>query len=222
MKANLLPISILAAAAAVLLSGPAFADNKGSVADAFKVARGAVSPDIQNKVVSLYGIGTPNTIQKWYVIFYDPSVESHGRAVLVENGAVTKTYPANGGTVYSGALAFDPSKITSDGPALAAAQDYAAKHSIPYDGVHALLKQTNANKPFRWRIELLDVGKSKGYVYVNAIDDTVAYYQAPKGGKSSGSDDTTVEGFASDVKNTFLGVGGDLEEFFTGQRTVDK
>jgi hypothetical protein len=28
--------------------------------------------------------------------------------------------------------------------------------------------------------------------------------------------------FGNDVKNTFLGIGGDLQEFFTGQRTVDK
>ena len=222
MKANPFPALFLAVAV-LLFSGTSWAaDSSGTVADAFKIARTAVKPDIADKVVSLYGIGTPNAIQKWYVIFYDPSVDSHGRAVLVENGAVTKTYPANGGTVYSGALAFDPSRITSDGPALAAAQDYAARHNIPYDGVHALLKQVNANKPFRWRIELLDVGKSKGYVYVNAIDDTVAYYEAPKGGKSSGGDDTTITGFANDVKNTFLGVGGDLEEFFTGERTVDK
>ena len=29
-------------------------------------------------------------------------------------------------------------------------------------------------------------------------------------------------GFGNDVKNTFLGVGGDLQQFFTGERTVDK
>ena len=90
--------------------------------------------------------------------------------------------------------------------------------------MHALLKQTSANKPFRWRVELLNSGKSKGYVYVNALDDTVAYYAGPSSGKSSssGSSDNSAEGFAHDVKHTFLGIGGDLEEFFTGERTVDK
>jgi hypothetical protein len=28
--------------------------------------------------------------------------------------------------------------------------------------------------------------------------------------------------FGNDVKRTFLGIGGDLQEFFTGERTVDQ
>jgi hypothetical protein len=226
MKSKYLLSSVLAVFGAALISGTACAQSSGTVNDAFQTARQAVKPEVQDKVVSLYGIGTPGAIQKWYIIFYDPSVPSHGRAVLVENNQITKTYPANGGTTYSGALSFDPSRITSEGPALSAAQGYAAKHTIAYDTVHALLKESSANKTFRWRIELLNAGKSKGYVYVNALDDTVASYSGPKssggGSGSSDSDDKTAVGLANDVKHTFLGIGGDLEEFFTGERTVDK
>jgi hypothetical protein len=226
MKSKYLRSSILEVLGVALISGTAWAQSSGTVNDAFQTARQAVKPEVQNKVVSLYGIGTPGAIEKWYIIFYDPSVESHGRAVLVENNQITKTYPANGGTTYSEALSFDPSKITSEGPALSAAQGYAAKHTIAYDSVHALLKQGSPNKPFRWRIELLDAGKSKGYVYVNALDDSVAAYSPAKGTERSrstdSSEDKTAEGFANDVKSTFLGIGGDLEEFFTGERTVDK
>jgi hypothetical protein len=225
MKSKYLHSSLLAVLGAALISGTAWAQSPATVNDAFQTARQAVKPEVQNKVVSLYGIGTPGAIEKWYIIFYDPTVESHGRAVLVENNQITKTYPANGGTTYSEKLSFDPSKITSEGPALSAAQGYAAKHTIAYDSVHALLKESSANKPFRWRIELLEAGKSKGYVYVNALDDTVASYSSPKSSGSSGSsdsDDKTAAGLANDVKHTFLGIGGDLEEFFTGERTVDK
>jgi hypothetical protein len=221
MKPNYFSPVIFAALGAVLISGTAWAQNSGTVNDAFQAGRQAVKPEVQTKVVSVYGIGTPSAIEKWYIIFYDPSVPSHGRAVLVENNKITKTYPANGGTTYSAALAFDPSRITSEVPVLSAAQAYAAKHSIAYDSVHALLKQTSADKPFRWRVELLDSGKNKGYVYVSALDATVAYYAGPSSGKKSSSDSSS-EGFANDVKNTFLGIGGDLEEFFTGERTVDK
>ena len=224
MKPKYFLSSTLAALGAALISGAAWAQNSGTVNDAFQTARQAVKPEAQTKVVSVYGLGTPGVIRKWYIIFFDPTVATHGRAVLVENNQITKTYAANGGTTYSAALTFDPSRITSEGPALNAAQGYAAKHDIAYDSVHALLKQTSANKPFRWRVELLDAGKSKGYVYVNALDDTVADYSGPSSGKksSSGSSDDSGEGFAHDVKSTFLGIGGDLEEFFTGERTVDK
>ena len=222
MKSKLLTSSILAVLGALLVSGMALAQASGTVNDAFQIARQAVKPELQSKVVSVYGIGSPSVIDKWYIIFYDPSVATHGRAVLVENGQISKTYPANGGKTYSAALTFDPSRITSEGPALSAAQGYAAKHNLAYDSVRALLKETSATKPFRWRIELLDAGKSKGFVNVNALDDTVASYSPPTEKSSPDSQPTTAAGFGNEVKHTFLGIGGDLEEFFTGERTVDK
>jgi hypothetical protein len=219
-------LAAFCASAALLISGTAWAQNSGNVAQAFQTARQTLSPEIQTKVVSLYGFGTPAAIQKWYIIFYDPSVPSHGRAVLVENNQIVKTYAANGGTVYAANLTFDPSRITSEGPALSAAQGYAAKHNIAYDSVHALLKQTSVDKPFRWRVELIQGGKSRGYVYVNALDDAVASYAPPSAGKENStaksSSDDGDKGFSHDVQKTFLGIGGDLEEFFTGERTVDR
>jgi len=205
------------AANAPAQSASATAPNPGTVGGAFEVARAAVKPELQTKVVSVYGTGSTSAIDKWYIIFYDPAVASHGRAVLVENGKIAKTYVANGGVTYSKDLTFDPSRISSELPALDAAKGYAAKHKLSYDSVHALLKETALNKPFRWRVELLHAGHSRGFVYVNALDDSVASYQKPSEGKSGNA-----EGFGDDVKNTFLGIGGDLEEFFTGERTVDK
>jgi len=221
MKLNCFHASVLAVFGAVLISGTAWAQNSGTVSDAFQTARQAVEPEVQTKVVSVYGIGTPSAITKWYIIFYDPTVASHGRAVLVENNQITKRYPANGGTTYSEALTFDPSRITSEGPALSAAQGYAARHDIPYDSVRILLKETALNKPFRWRVELLDIGQSKGFVYINALDDTVAAYSGPSSPTDTAAPHTAA-GFGNQVKNTFLGIGGDLQEFFTGERTVDK
>lgn len=208
--------------AGMVISGTAWAQSSGDVNQAFQVAKQAVKPEIQSKVVSVYGMGTPTTITKWYIIFYDPAVPSHGRAVLVENNQITKTYAANGGTTYSANLTFDPSRISSEGPALSAAQGYAAQHNITYDSVTALLKQTGVNKPFRWKVGLLHDKHVKGYVMVNALDDTVASYVPPSSERKTNSDGNSAEGFGNDVKKTFLGIGGDLEEFFTGERTVDK
>jgi hypothetical protein len=225
MKSNSFLSPILAGIGALwLISGTAWAQSNGTVNDAFQVARDQVAPEAQTKVVSLYGIGTASTISKWYIIFYDPSVSTHGRVVLVENGKVSRTYAANGGKTYAEALSFDPSRITSEGPALTAAQGYAGKHKIAYDSVKALLNEV-PKKPFRWKIELVDAGESKGYVYVNALDDTVAAYSSPTAratGKTGDSTPKTAAGLGSQVKDTFLGIGGDLQEFFTGERTVDK
>jgi hypothetical protein len=221
---------LAAICAAVFLSGAAAAQDASTVNAAFHIARTAVSPALQNKVVSLYGLGTPAAIQKWYVIFYDPSVPSHGRAVLVENGAIIKSYPAEGGVTYSSRLTFDPSRITGEEPALNAAQNYATRHNIAYDSVRALLKQTSVTRPFRWRIELMDAGKGEGFVLVNAVDDSVADFDPPDSaapvhhatGTGTGSVAGDAQDFGNDVKNTFLGIGGDLQQFFTGERTVDR
>ena len=211
----------MAIAFALGAAGLATADN--SVSSAFQTARGSVGKEAQDKVVSVYGLGSPSEIHTWYIIFYDPSVTSHGRVVVVKDGNVTKTHDATVGAAYSGRLAFDPSRITSEGPALAAAQHYAAKHAIAYDGVKALLKETSVNKPFRWRIQLTDAGTSKGYVYVNALNDTVAYYRAPATSGSGGdSVSQDAQDFGNGVQKTFLGIGGDLQQFFTGERTVDQ
>ncbi len=224
--AALAALGFVSAAKAVTVTPPSTppttAPATGSVSDAFQVARTAVKPELQTKVVSVYGTGTASAIDKWYIIFYDPSVASHGRAVLVENGKIAKTYAANGGVTYAKDLTFDPSRISSEKPALAAAQGYATKHKITYDSVHALLKETGVSKPFRWRVELLHNAHSRGFVYVNALDDSVASYSAPSSGKKSSSSSSNAESFGNDVQSTFLGIGGDLQEFFTGERTVDK
>jgi len=42
---------------------------------------------------------------------------------------------------------------------------------------------------------------------------------------SSGGGDSveaSANAAGNDIKNTFLGIGGDLQQFFTGERTVDQ
>jgi hypothetical protein len=232
MNSTRFPWSGLVALAALLLA-PVAVRAQGTVNQAFAVARGAVPADIQTHVVSIYGTGSPSSIEKWYIIFYDPGTASHGRAVLVANGQVVKTYPANGGAIYRSDLTFDPSRLTPEGPALAAAQNYAARKNLSYDSVHALLKQTALNRPFRWRLELLNANESRGFVYINALDSSVASYE-PAGStettttttttttKHAGNGASDTNDLGENVKRTFLGIGGDLQEFFTGERTVDK
>lgn len=204
------------------------ATGTNSAKDAINIAKDGVEPNLRDQIVSVYGVGTPAAIQTWWVIFYDPSVPSRGRAVKVDNGVIASTYEAKGGVVYDDTLTFAGSNVTSEGPALAAAQNYAAQHAIAYDRVRALLRLTAKNQAFRWRIELMDGPENKGFVFVNASDGTFATY-APPGAvpaKEIGATGGGVVGdarrTANDIKSTFLGIGGNLEEFFTGQRTVDR
>jgi hypothetical protein len=206
-------------------AAPNFASSAGQAVD---VAKDGVDPSVRDRVVSVYGVGTPAAIAKWWVIFYDPSVPSHGRAVKVENGQIARAYEAKGGVVYMRDLTFRRSRVSGEGAALADAQTYAAQHAIAYDGVRALLRLTSDRQTLRWRVELMEGAENKGFVFTNASDGTFALY-APPGTEPSGSGAGTGGGvvgdakqLGNDVKKTFLGIGGDLQEFFTGERTVDQ
>jgi len=198
----------------------------GSAGDAVNIARTGVDPSLQDHIVSVYSVGSPAAIQTWWVIFYDPSLASHGRAVRVENGQVVRSYEATSGVVYDDALTFAPSQVGGERPALAAAQNYAAAHAIPYDRVRALLRVTASNQSLRWRVQLIDGTRNRGFVFVKAADGSFAVYSppgsAPSGSGTGGGVVGDANRAANDIKNTFLGIGGDLQEFFTGERTVDQ
>jgi hypothetical protein len=197
-----------------------------SANDAVSIAKDGVDPSIRDRIVSVYGIGTPTAIQTWWVIFYDPSVPSQGRVVKVDNGQITRTYEAKGGVVYSDTLTFARSQVNAEGPALAATQTYAAQHALAYDHVRALLRVTATGQALRWRVQLLDGKTNRGFVFVNPSDGTFAMYSPPgsvaPGSGTGGGVAGDAHRAAHDVKNTFLGIGGDLQEFFTGERTVDQ
>jgi hypothetical protein len=75
-------------------------------------------------------------------------------------------------------------------------------------------------------VQLLNDGKNKGFVFVDATTGTFASYKPAGSHHSSGGGGDSVEANANaagnDIKNTFLGIGGDLQQFFTGERTVDQ
>jgi hypothetical protein len=202
-----------------------------SASQAVQVAALSVDASVRDHLVSIYGVGTPTAINRWWVIFYDPSVPSHGRAVRVENGQATKTYVAQGGVVYERDLTFHVSHVSGEGAALQNAENYAAQQGIVYDGVRALLRRNSTEGPLRWRVELMHGAENKGFVFTNSDNGSFAMYSAPgatpSGQKSAtgGADGGLVgdaKHFGNDVKHTFLGIGGDLQEFFTGERTVDQ
>ena len=201
-----------------------------SASQAVSVAQESVDASVRDRIVSIYGVGTPTAITRWWVIFYDPSVPSHGRAVKVENGAVTKTYEAQGGVTYQRDLTFSTARVSGEGAALQNAQNYAAQQGINYDGARALLRRNSTEGPLRWRVELMNGALAKGFVFTNASNGSFAMYSPPGSAGTSHSTDTGSDGgvvgdarkFGNDVKHTFLGIGGDLQEFFTGERTVDQ
>ncbi len=192
--------------------------HAGGESAATQQAQSLIAQPYRTQVLFLQGSGTPQAINRWTYFFYDPSAENNLREVQIVDGKVALFKPADLHRAVRSDLVFDPglNKVGVES-ALKTANDYAAQNQISYDHVRVLLRRPSAGVAPQWRVELLQDESSHGVVYTGP-DGGLDHYAAA--GTSGGSD--SAAGFFNDVKNTFLGIGGDLQEFFTGERTVDQ
>ncbi len=168
-------------------------------------------------VLSIFGKGSAVDVKTWYVNFYDPDSPSKGRVVVVQDGKVIRSHAAEGRSTYDDDLSFDPtmSKVTSE-TAMKTAKTYAEHNQIAYNTTTVLLRRPDHGKAPAWRVGLLQDGNSRGFVFVKSEDGALASYAPPS------KPEKNIKDFGRDVESTFRGIGADLEEFFTGERTVDK
>jgi len=200
-----------------MLLGASHVWGAGLEHDAYLKARSLIDEKYQSHVLSLYGKGPAGDVLTWRVLFYDPTSPSKARLVVLNQGKVDRFDSAESSQPYDDRWSFDPLAVTTQlRTAMDAAQQYAKDHQLSYDENNVLLKRSEAGAAPVWRVELRQSGNAIGFVYTSSTG-TFARYQAAE--KSSGSG---ARGFANDVEGTFRGIGGDLEEFFTGKRTVDK
>jgi hypothetical protein len=193
--------------------------SSSSDQNTYSIARKVIPEPYQTHVISVYGKGTPSELRTWYITFYDPDTELNARVVVIEKDKIQRFHPAEGKSKYRDAMSFDPSlnKFSAEG-ALSVARDYAQKNQISYDHVNLLLRRPDEGKAPIWRVQLIQGDTSRGSVYLNS-DGTFSHYESSL---KESSKDSGAQGFFKDVERTFKGVGGDLEEFFTGERSVDK
>jgi hypothetical protein len=207
--------TILCGAVVLLVAGRSWGTTPDR--EAYDLAKGLSVDKYRTHVLSIYGKGTSEEVQTWHINFYDPDSSTKGKVVVVENGVVTRSHTAEWKSNYDDTLSFDPtlSKITAK-TAMKTAKTYAEKNQITYDTTRVLLRRTEAGKAPFWRVELRQDGHSKGFVTAKSEDGAFADYTAP------GKEGSGIENLGKDVESTFKGIGADLEEFFTGERTVDK
>lgn len=207
---------------------------------AYKVARTVIPPEHQKQVLSFYGKGTASEIKTWFVKFFDPAAKSNARIVVVEGGKVERSNTAEGQDDNEEKLTFDPSSCRAGvDKALKTAAKYTKESLIPVDSTRVYLNRPSAGKAPVWTVELWHQNRQQGYIYANTKDGGFAGYRPPTSDnrgtekseksaekKSNGApeekDSDTENEFGQKVKSTMLEIGGDLEEFFTGERTVDK
>lgn len=183
-------------------------------------AQSLIDTRYRGEVLFVRGKGTPSSVTSWTYFFYDPTAPNNFREVRIVDGKVDLFQPADLHRSAVSDLVFDPAlNPVPVESALKAAQDYAAKNQVTYNQTRALLRRPAAGQPPAWRIELLQDGRSRGVVTTDSPGGAFVKYDAAGTG---GDGPHTAAEFGDDVKDTFLGIGGDLEQFFTGKRTVDR
>lgn len=183
-------------------------------------AQSLIDARYRGEVLFVRGKGTPGAVTNWTYFFYDPTAPNNFREVRIVDGKVDLFQPADLHRSAVSDLVFDPAlNPVPVEAALKTARDYAAKNQITYDQTRVLLRRPAAGQPPAWRVELLQDGHARGVVATDSPGASFVRYDAAG---TSGDGPHTAAEFGDDVKNTFLGIGGDLEQFFTGKRTVDQ
>jgi hypothetical protein len=208
---------VLVAGGLSLLTLAGWTWNQSAEREAYEAAKGLSLEKYRSHVLLIYGTGPRDKIEKWEIQFYDPDSPTKSKAVFVEGNKAVRSLPAKSPKAGDPSISFDPllGKVTLE-TALGTAAAYARENQITYDSVRVLLRRTAAGQAPNWNVEMIQDGHSKGIVVTKSEDGTLASYRKPVPKKSG------LAKFGDDVEKTFLGIGGELEEFFTGDRTIDK
>lgn len=222
------PLWIAVGCGVVMMVFAAWSLFSTSYGDAYSKAKEFAADQHRSQVLSVMGVGTPTEINTWYFHFYDPNSASKAKLVTVRDGKIDQVRPTEGRR-YDESMSFDPAKTSvSFEDALRTAAVYAEKNQLDYNQTRVYQSRASAGVGPSWRVEMLKDGISKGYVITNPSDGSFTSYQAStpsavkRDREGSGSGQSGAEEFANDVERTFKEIGGDLEEFFTGERTVDR
>lgn len=193
-------------------------DSRADFSGDLKTARGVVDEKHRNEVFYIRGEGVPEKISAWDFYFYDPGTSNKLRLVSVVDGKINRVTPSTLKKTVTPDRLFDPSgPIPPLSGALSSAARYAKDNAISYNRVRVVLRRPTPGEAPAWMVEMRQDGLPRGVVYTSAPGGSFVQYTPVK--KSGGGG---AQGFFKDVENTFLGIGGDLEEFFTGDRTVDQ
>ncbi len=164
----------------------------------------------------------------WEIQFRDPNFKGNRRAVVVKDGRPVSDKPATVRAFLGGDLASLPDadlalpvdRLFGEG----ARQAEGAGQAVAF--YRYVLSKAPGEAVARWRIFGFDAReKLVGRVVLNARDGTLLSTSWGEDARRAAAADTPkseMDAFGKSVGRTFKGVGADLEQFFTGKRTLDK
>lgn len=180
-------------------------------------------PDLASK--SLLGVQLTESSgnQVWELQYQDSNFKGDRRAVVFRQGKVSddkartlKAFPGTSQPLTQTDLESSVAPLRTKANALAA-DAKVTPASIRYVLSH------REGSPATWRVLVFDAKEQHlGRLEINAESGQLISSSWGKDITSSAEARSDFEQFGNDVQSTFKGIGGDLEEFFTGKRTIDK
>ncbi|MEI6351995.1 MAG: hypothetical protein WCP06_12925 [Verrucomicrobiota bacterium] len=214
-----------------LLLLPLAAFGKDTAYQALRAIGTVRNPALLNRVLEVKGRSGDPQPELWTILLDDQLARGGVREIEVSNGRIVsertpvKTYSGSAAGI---AMNFQKLNLDSEG-AFAIAETEAKNASLGFDSVDYNLHCEDAASAPTWVIQLLDSQqRSVGSVTIAADTGTVLAKDlgdARQDGDRASETGEKAGGFSKfqhDVKRSFLHVGGDLEKFFTGRRTIDR
>jgi len=201
---------------------------------AMRLAMNTLPPDSPAKLVEVVGLQGEPAPATWTITFFDPEARADMRVVQVENGVVrSQKQPSRGFTGAGQPPFIDVAKLNVDSGAAFAVANQQAR--VGFDQISYRLRPSAAQDQPIWDLTLIDRnGVIVGTLEIAADDaellaarytpaeDNVVGNQPAQGQDSfTVRAGRTLEKTGKDLKNHLFFVGGELEEFFTGERTID-
>ncbi|MDZ4815297.1 MAG: hypothetical protein SGI71_03415 [Verrucomicrobiota bacterium] len=205
-----------------IFSALTYAGGGATAYDAIHTAQKNVRPDLVNHVIEVRGSnGNPNP-RKWEVVFFDPKISGKKLVIEVNNNQMTKERRPSDllkDLSVNNVIEVNRLKVDSDGAFKIAQKVAQEENKLMIARAHYVLRKLEPKKgsSAAWFIKVYDSqGHDLGELVISAYTGKILRT------KKLYHDGERAKNFGEKVEETFLGIGGELEETFTGKRTVDK
>ncbi|MEO6846625.1 MAG: hypothetical protein ABI443_04405 [Chthoniobacterales bacterium] len=214
---------------------------------ALKVIKNAKGEDMLKNLVELEGEGGDPQPTKWKALFNDASARGGVREIVVDGGELSsERTPLRGfagvgdmPAISSTALNVDSDKVFH------IAESQAVKSKVGFHRLDYMLKADPAAHTAVWKVQLYDkMGAMVGKMEISAANGSIvkpliidadyhpvassheeeessSYDSWKSEGGLFGKVKSVTERTGDSIKHTTLKVGGTVQEFLTGERTID-
>jgi hypothetical protein len=201
------------------------ADKPLTAFEVLKHAEKQLGEKYSKKLVSMESQNAKLRPRYWWIRFYDDTVWLKVRAVqMIGPEMIRNIIPGNPFDGGNAEHLIDPDQLKYDSErCIAFIEKAAAQNQIPLHALNAKLEKPHPGEsnPI-WTFDWLDeTDVSLGKISISATTGKVTEIIGLKI-KDPRFQGVSKKTLSQGVGDTFMGIGADLEEFFTGKRSVDK